>query len=347
MTRRAIAGAAALLGFLATTALPCAAANDSVADFYKGKVVKFILSAGEGGGYGTYALAVEPFMERYIPGHPNIIIQHMQGAGGLVAANNLYNVQPKDGSVFALIHRGAVSTTPLYGAKNVRFDPTKFGWIGSLNSEVSFCVSWHTTPVKTFDDLKKYPLTVGGLGPGADTDQFTYLIDNLFGAKMRLVTGYHSGGEIDLAMERGEIGGRCGWSWSTIISTKAAWLKEKKFNLLVQIGVDKHPDVPDVPLLSDFAKTDQQRDIIDIVVAPQLMGRPVLTTPGVPAERLTALRDALKKSMADPAFLAVAKKENLEVSYVSGERIEATLKKLYALPKSVLDAAAKAVSKPD
>jgi len=338
--------AVALTGLLACGALHPAHAQ-SVADFYKGKVVKFILSAGEGGGYGTYALAVQPFMERYIPGNPKIIIQHMQGAGGLVAANNLYNVQPKDGTVFALIHRGAVSTTPLYGAKNIRFDPTKFGWIGSMNSEVSFCVSWQTTPVKTFDDLKKYPLTVGGLGPGADTDQFTYLINNVFGTKMKLVTGYGSGGAIDLAMERGEIGGRCGWSWSTIVSTKAAWLEEKKFNLLVQIGVEKHPDVPNVPLLIDLAKTEEQREMIKIVVAPQLMGRPVLAPPGIPADRLAALREALKKSMQDPGFLAAAKKENLETSYVSGERIESMLKELYALPKSVIDASAKAVSKPD
>lgn len=344
MTRRTIT---ALIGALAFALAPGGASAQSVANFYQGKVVKFILSAGEGGGYGTYAMAVQPFMERYIPGNPKIIIQHMQGAGGLVAANNLYNVQPKDGSVFALIHRGAVSTTPLYGAKNIRFDPTKFGWIGSMNSEVSFCVSWHTTPVKTFDDLKKYPLTMGGLGPGADTDQFTYMINNLFGTKMKLVTGYGSGGAMDLAMERGETGGRCGWSWSTIVSTKASWLKEKKFNLLVQIGVDKHPDVPDVPLLSDLATTDEQRQIIDVVVAPQLMGRPLLTPPGLPPERLAALQEAFKKSMQDPAFLAVVKKQNLEVSYVSGDRIEAMLKKLYALPKSVLDAAAKAVSKPD
>jgi tripartite-type tricarboxylate transporter receptor subunit TctC len=329
--------AAALVGGSRAVAEP-------VADFYKGKIVKFVLSAGEGGGYGTYATVLLPYMERYIPGNPKIIIQHMQGAGGVVAANNLYNVLPRDGTVFALIHRGAVSTTPLYGAGNIMFDPTKFGWIGSMNSEVSLCASWFTTPVKTFADLKRYPIVVGSVGPGGDEFIFTNFIDNVFGAKMKLISGYNSGGAIDLAMERGETEGRCGWSWSTIITTKPAWIEEKKVRLLVQIGVAKHPDLPDVPLIYDFVKNEEQRQITDIIVSPQLMGRPLLAPPGLPTERLSTLRSALESSMKDPKFVEDAKKQNLEISYVSGERIEAMLKRLYAMPKPIVEEAAQAVA---
>jgi tripartite-type tricarboxylate transporter receptor subunit TctC len=331
-----LAGAAALLPIGPVKA-------QSVADFYKGKIVKFILSAGEGGGYGTYATAIQPYMQKYLPGNPRIIIQHMQGAGGLVAANNIYNVAPKDGTVFALIHRGAVSTAGLFDAKNARFEPAKFSWIGSMNDEISVCAVRGGSKVKSFEDLRTTPITVGGLGPGGDTDTYTNMINNVFGTKMRLVTGYDSGVAIDLAMERGEVDGRCAWSWSTISSTKMDWVKEKKIRLLVQTAVEKHPDLPDVPLLADFAKTDDQRQILDIVVSPSLMGRPLLMPPGVPADRLAAFREAFKKSMEDPQFLADAKKQNLEIGMVSGEQIKQMLARLYALPKAIVEKAARSV----
>src|SRR4051812_15940575 len=171
-------------------------AAEAPADFYKGKIVKLVMSAGEGGGYGTYVNAIVPYMQRYLPGNPKIIVQHMQGAGGLVAANNLYNVQPRDGSVLALIHRAAVSTAALFEKKNIRFDPTKFGWIGGMNDEKSVCAVWHTAPVKTFADLRTTPIPMSGLGPGGDTDVYTNLLNNVFGTKMKLVTGYHSGNDM-------------------------------------------------------------------------------------------------------------------------------------------------------
>jgi tripartite-type tricarboxylate transporter receptor subunit TctC len=341
-----IVGAAAALVFGGGALYDHPVEAQSADAFYKGREMKMIVSAGQGGGYGTYAHALVPFMEKYLPGKPNIIIQHMQGAGGIVAANHLYNVAPKDGSVFALIHRGAVSTAPLFGAK-VKYDPTKFGWIGSMNNEVSLCVAWHTSKVKTFKDMQKYPLIVGGLGPGSDTDIYPNLINNLFDTKMKLITGYNSGGAINLAVERGEINGRCGWSWSSIESTRADWIKEKKITLLVQLGVEKHPDLPNVPLLGEMADSEEQRDIIELIISPQLMGRPILTTPGVPKDRLAALRAAFDKTMADPEFNALAKKQTLEVGAVSGERIEQLINKLYALPKPLVEKASLAISKTD
>lgn len=319
----------------------------SAQDFYKGREMKMIISAGQGGGYGTYAHALIPFMEKYLPGRPKIIIQHMQGAGGVVAANHLYNVAAKDGSVIALIHRGAVSTAPLFGAQGVKYDPTNFGWIGSMNNEVSLCAAWHTSKVKSFKDLKDHQLIVGGLGPGSDTDMYPNLINNLFDTKMKLITGYNSGGAINLAFERGEIDGRCGWSWSSIESTRGHWIKEKKLNLLVQLGVDKHPDLPNVPLLGEMATSDHQREIIEMIISPQLMGRPILTTPSVPQDRLAALRAAFDKSMTDPEFKALAQKQQLEIAAVSGARIEQMIAKLYSAPKSMVEEASAAITRTD
>jgi tripartite-type tricarboxylate transporter receptor subunit TctC len=335
------------LAVLMTVVASSAHATDAppVADFYKGKIIKFVTSAGEGGGYGTYVNAIIPYMQKYIPGNPKIIVQHMQGAGGLVAANNLYNVLPRDGSVFALIHRAAVSTAALFDRQNIRFDPTKFGWIGSMNEERSLCAVWHTAPVKTFADLQKTPITVSGLGPGGDTDVYTNLLNNVFGTKMRLVTGYNSGGAMDLAIERGEVDGRCGWSWSTLISTKASWVTEKKVIFLVQLALEKQPELPDVPLVMDFAKTDEQKQILDVALAPQLMGRPVLAPPEIPAERLAALRAAFIASMQDPQFIEDAKRQNLEVSMITGERLETMIKHLFAMPKPIIAKAAQAVER--
>jgi tripartite-type tricarboxylate transporter receptor subunit TctC len=315
--------------------------------FYKGREMKMLISAGQGGGYGTYAHALMPFMEKYLPGKPRLIIQHLQGAGGIVAANHLYNVAAKDGSVIALIHRGAVSTAPLFDAQGVKFDPTKFGWVGSMNNEVSLCVAWHGSKVKDFKDLQQYPLIVGGLGPGSDTDMYPNLINTLFDTKMKLITGYNSGGAINLAFERGEIDGRCGWSWSSIESTRGQWIKENKITLLVQLGVDKHPELPNVPLLGELATSEEQRQIIDLIISPQLMGRPILTTPNVPADRLAALRAAFDKSMADPEFIALAQKQQLEVGAVSGERIEQLINKLYSYPKPMVEKASLAITRTD
>ncbi len=336
----------AVCGFAASAA---AQSYDPAAieKFYKGKTMKLMLSAGEGGGYGTYAQILVPFMEKYLPGKPNIITQHMQGAGGVVLANWMGNVAPKDGTVFALIHRGAVSTAPLFGAQGVKYDPSKFGWIGSMNSEISVCASWSTTPIKSFADMKSQTFIVGGLGPGSDTDIMPNMLNNLFDTKMKLITGYNSGGAIQLAVERGELQGRCGWSVSSIVATKPDWISEKKLNFLVQIGVDKHETLPNVPLLSELSTDQETKDIVEVIVSPQLMGRPFLTPQNIPADRLAALRDAFDKSMADPLFKAEADKMKLEYSHVSGKRIEETINHLYALPKPIIEKASAAIERTD
>ncbi len=333
-----------LLGaWAALLVLPGAAQAQSVESFYKDRQVRFVLSASLSGGYGLYAHTITPFLEKHLPGRPNIVVQEMQGAGGLVAANWLANVAPKDGSVISMLHRSAVSTAPLFGAQNIRFDPTKFGWIGNMNSDLSVCVIWHTAPAKTFDDLKTKPSIFGGVGAGSDIDTYTNMLINLFDAKARLVSGYKSSDGIHLAMERGEVEGRCGWGVASLLSTKADWIAEKKINILVQIGLQKHPAIPDVPLLIDQTSDPEMKQVLETISAPLAMGRPVLTTPDVPPQRLAALRTAFDAAMADPGFKAEAAAKNLEYDHASGQDIEAIINRLYAMPKPVIEKAARAL----
>lgn len=337
-----LCGAAALMVGLSA---PAAAA--SVADFYKNRTIKVVLSTGPGGGYATYARLLMKHMGQHIPGNPGFIKQHRQGAGGLVAGNWLYTKAPKDGSVIALIHRGAISTLPIYGSKNILYKPTEFNWIGSMNASTSMCVSWHTSKVKTFQQLLDEPLIVGGVAVGSDTDIYPRVFNNLFGTKFKLITGYSSGSAINLAVERGEVQGRCGWSWSSVKATRGDWLREKKINLLVQVALMKHPELPDVPLVMDFTTKKSQRDILELVLSPQAMGRPFLAPPGVPAERIQALQAAFDATMKDKGLLADAKKRKVEINPLSGKDIDKLIKKIYAIPKDVVAAAKDALNRTD
>lgn len=338
MRWRVVMASAALLCSGAGIA-PGPASAQSEDTFFKGRDIKFVLSTSLSGGYATYARVISPFMETYLPGKPSFKLQNMPGAGGIVAANWLANSAPRDGTVVAMIHRGAVSNQPLFGAANVRYVPTSFGWIGSMNSDVSACVTWHTSPIKAFDDLKKHDSIFGGVGAGSDIDTYPNMMNNLFDTKIRLITGYKIATNIHIAMERGEIHGRCGWSVSSLLATAGDWIKEKKINMIVQIGAAKHPAVPQVPLISDLTTDPKMRLIMEAIAAPLSMGRPLLTSPGVPDDRLAALRLAFDRSMADPEFKAEAGRRKLEYDYVSGKQVEDIVKRIYALPKETIQQA--------
>ncbi len=213
-------------------AMPAAAQAQSVADFYKGKTVTVIVGYTAGGGYDLYARALARHMGRHLPGNPSFIVQNITGAGSLNAANNIYNVAAKDGTVFGTFGRG-LAMEPLIGTARVQFDATKFTWLGSGTNEISLCATWHTSPVKTWQDALKTQFAVGGEGAGSDPDTYAAFVRNVFGVKLKLVTGYHGTSDIILAIERGEVDGRCGWSWSSIKSTRPAWIPEKKLNYLV------------------------------------------------------------------------------------------------------------------
>lgn len=320
------------------------ASADAVSDFYTGKTVTLYVGYSPGGGYDTYARTLARHIGKHIPGNPSVIVKNRPGAGSMLLTNEMYNILPKDGTVIAIIGRG-LPMEPLFGTPEAKYDPRDFTWLGSTNNEVSVCVSWHTSKVKKWQDLLTTPLIVGGTGPGADTDTFPRIMNNVLGTKLKLVTGYPGGNEVLLAMERGEVEGRCGYSWSSAKSRKADWLKEGKLNILIQMSTGKHEDLPDVPLIMDLAKTQEDKDTLELIYARQEFGRPFLAPPGVPDDRALALQAAFMDTMKDPEFLEDAKKQDLEINPVGGKRVAELIRKIYKAPKELVMAAKEASEK--
>ncbi len=342
MILTSIARGFAAAALLAVTA-PAGHAQ-SVADFYKGRNVDLYIGYSAGGAYDLYARLLSRHLGKHIPGNPAVVPKNMTGAGSLVLANWLYNVAPKDGTAIGIIGRGT-GFDPVLNNQKAKFEGPKFTWLGSANNEVSVCVAWHTAKIETFEDLRSKPLVVGGTSASADTDQFPKILNGVLGTKFKIVSGYPGGNEVGLAMERGEVQGRCGWSWSSVKSTHLSWYKEKKFHILVQLALQKHPDLPDVPLVIDLAKTDEQRKILELIFARQVMGRPFLAPPGLPPERAAALRKAFLDTMTDNEFLADANKAKMEITPVPGEEIEKLVTRVYATPKALAGEAAAMIEK--
>ena len=331
-----------LVAILALTSLVAPAHAQSVEQFYAGKSISLVVGFAPGGGYDIYARLLARHMTKHIPGQPKIVVQNMPGAGSMRAAQFVFSAAPKDGTAIGTFGR-QMGITPLL-TPNANYDGTKFGWLGSITNEVSNCVVWHTAAVKTWEDLLVKPITFGGDGPGADPDVFALLYKNVFNAPIKLVSGYHGTTPLVLAMERGEIDGLCGYSWSTIKSKHQNWLKDKSMILLVQAGLKKDPELPDVPLVLDKAKTDEQRAILKLFLTSQETARPFTAPPGIPADRQAALTAAFDATMKDPEFLAEAKKLNLDINPLSGKEITGLLQELYATPKAIVEKAALAVS---
>jgi tripartite-type tricarboxylate transporter receptor subunit TctC len=323
---------AALVAFV--LAADCARA-DPVEDFYRGRTVTLIVGYSVGGGYDAYARVLARHLGKHIPGHPTIIVQNMPGAGSLRSANFLFNAAPKDGGTIAIFSRG-MAMEPLIGTSQTAFDARKFTWLGSGTNEVSICATWNTSKVKSWNDMLTTPFTVGGEGSGSDPDIFATVVRNAFGAKLRLVSGYPGSADVALAIERGELDGRCGWSYSSLKLQRPDWIRDKKINILVQLSLQKSPELPDVPIITEFAKTERQQHILKLVFSRQSMARPFAAPPGIPDDRKQALRKAFDDTMADPEFLAEAKVRGLEVNPVSGAEIDHLLDELYHAPADVV-----------
>jgi tripartite-type tricarboxylate transporter receptor subunit TctC len=315
----------------------------SVAEFYKGKTIQLLIGFTAGGNYDLSSRTLARHMGRHIPGNPNIVPQNSPGAGSLRLANLLYNVAPKDGTTIGMVGRG-ISMEPLLGTDAAKFDSRRFTWIGSVSNETSVCVSWRTSKIKSWNDILSTPFTVGGQGPGSDDDMFTNMLRNIFGAKARLVAGYPGGNQINLAMERGEIDARCGWSWGAVKTTRFQWVTNKDLNLLLQIALQKAKDLPDVPLVMDYVKTDRDRQILQAILSRQQMAWPFTAPPDLPKDRAAALRAAFDATMRDPEYLAEAKKRGLEVHPMSGAEIDKLIAGLYATPPDVVAAAKAAMT---
>jgi tripartite-type tricarboxylate transporter receptor subunit TctC len=315
---------------------------DPIADFYRGRAISLILSAGPGGGYAQYAQAFAPYFSAHIPGHPDIVIQNMPGGGGLRAMLYLSSVAPKDGTTLGLVH-SSVPFAPLYGIKAARFDPRAMNWIGSINASTGICVAWHTSGIATWQDMLTKPFTVGSTGAGSQMETMPLMLDKLFGTKIKVIGGYVGGNDIYLAMERGEVQGRCGGLISSIESTRPDWFPQKKVNVPIQIAAARNPLFANVPAITELAKDEPTRKVLRLILAPLQMDRPILVPAGVPTDRVAALRAAFHAAMNDPGFIAQAAKLHLEIADISGARVADIVDDAYAMPADVIERATDAM----
>ncbi|HYM18361.1 MAG TPA: hypothetical protein VEU06_07355 [Micropepsaceae bacterium] len=314
------------------------------AEFYRGKTLSIYVGSTTGGSYDFYARLLSRHIARHLPGNPRTVVVDMDGAGGLRFANYLYNGAPKDGTVIGTLNRGALFEPLLGDAAAAKFETGRFTWIGSMSDEVSTCVVWKRTGITTFDEFRTRPLTVGGTGGGADTNQFPKVLNGVLGAKLKLVSGYAGGNEIDLAMERGEVDARCGWSWASVLTAGKQWLDNGSIRVIVQLALKGHTDLKNVPLVMDFAKTEEQRAILKLIFARNAFAYPFLAPPGLPVERSEALRKAFDDTMSDPALLAEAKSASLEIAPMKGNEVKKLIGEIYDTPKDVV-AKARAIVK--
>jgi tripartite-type tricarboxylate transporter receptor subunit TctC len=309
------------------------------AEFYKSRTIELDIGFSVGGAYDAYARILARTMGKYIPGNPAIVPKNMEGAGSMRVANYLYNAAPRDGTSFGTISRGT-GFEPLLGDRGARFAATAFNWIGSTNNEVSVCVAWYTSGVATFEDARTHVLVVGATGPSADTFQFPKITNAVLGTKFKIVTGYPGGNDVDLAMERGEVQGRCGWSWTSVKGLHQAWLDQNRLSILFQMGLSKHRDLPGIPLIVDLAKTDEELAILRLIFARQVMAWPFVAPPGVPAARVEALRKAFLATLQDKDFLAEADRAGLEITPVAGTDIQKLVQDVYSTPAAIARKAA-------
>ncbi|MGH6768801.1 MAG: Bug family tripartite tricarboxylate transporter substrate binding protein [Xanthobacteraceae bacterium] len=325
-----------LFGLILVSMLSNGATADPVADFYRGQTITLLVGANTGGGYDAYARPTARHLGRFIPGEPNIVIKYMPAAASIPAANTLYSVSSKDGLTMGMVQRH-IPFEQLRGNKNAKYDPFKFHWLGSLASEVSVTLVWATAPHQSAQDILTKPLVAGSLGPQTDSEIESNAMINLLGAPINLVRGYSGTSETLLAVERGELQGVHGISWSYIKSRKADWLRDKKIRILLQTGLHPHQDLKTVSTLFDLVKSKEDRQVWELIFTPKLMSRPFVLPPDVPADRVAALRAAFERMVKDEAFLADMKKIRYEVSFISGSESERLIKRVYAFPPAVVE----------
>ncbi len=345
MKRRSAILASAVLGtgLLASVA---AQAQDALANFYRGRNVSIIIGSSPGGGYDLYGRLISRYIGRHIPGNPTIVVQNMPGAASNIAAAHIYNVAPKDGTVIGALFMGAV-VEPLFGeGKRPTHDMSKFHYIGNANSDAYVCLVRTDAPVKTFTDVFDKELVIGASADGASTRDFAVLLRNLMGAKFKIVAGYPGTREINLALERSEVQGGCGQTWSSVAVTYPNWFKDNLVKPLVQESNKGYPalDKMGVPLARDFAKTEEQRQILELIYSQSTFGRPYVVAPGVPEERVAMLRKAFMAAMTDNDLVAEAKRINLDIEPIAGEELQRLIAKLYATPQDLVDKARAAIA---
>jgi tripartite-type tricarboxylate transporter receptor subunit TctC len=338
--RCAALAAAALLG------LAGAARADNVADFYRGKHITLVIGYGPGGGYDLYARMLGRFIGGHIPGNPIVVPQNMPGAGSRSAANWLYKVAPQDGSVIACLSQ-ATPTDQALSEPGVQFDARKFNWIGNLNVVNNILYVSAASGVATFAGAKVKPLAIGATGATSPSVLYPQVSNNLLGSKFKIIAGYPGGGDINIAVERHEIDGRGSDSWDSMKATHPDWLRDRAINVLFQVGPRRESDLPNVPLWAELAGNDAQRRVLALLSGDVSVGRPILTAPNVPADRVAALRRAFAETMRDPQFIAAAKRANLNMNPMSGADLQQAVDGIVSAPADVVAQVKAAIASKD
>lgn len=332
-----------------TAAIGCASFNPAVAQSPNFQRLTILIgySATSGIGYDTYGRVLARVLGRHLPGNPVVTPSNRPGAGSMTLANYIANVAPKDGSEIALVGRGVPMDRLIYGsASAAKFDATKQQWLGSMNNEVGGFYISDTAPVKSLKDVMSgKPLTVGSAGAASDLHAFALVMNSIFGAKLKIIDGYPGTNEILLALERGEVDGLIGYSWGAAKTGSAAMLKSGKIINILQLGLKKHPDLPDLPLIMDLVSSPDEKQFMELVFARQTMGRPFMAPEGTPAPNVAALREGFVKAMRDPELVEMANKIGLEIDHTTGAEVQELVDRLHKLPKPVIDRAQNLLSK--
>jgi hypothetical protein len=311
-----------------------ACAQEDVAAFYRGKQLRMAVGTGVGGGYDLFARAVARHIVDHIPGNPTVVVQNQGAAGGLVTVNQLASFGPVDGILIAAPVNG-IPTAPLLEPAGAHFDATKLNWIGSTNRETYVAFAWHTAPVQSLNDLLRRPLIVGATAPGTTLVDFPLVTNAILGTRFKVVRGYDSTPQINVAIERGELEGNGGIGWQSVKTQTPQWIADKKITVIAQYGLKRDPQLP-APMMLDLAKTDADRQALTLIFARTEYGRPYFTPPGVPVARVQALRRAFDATMKDPGFIADASQLQLELSPMTGEEVQALVAKLAGTPGEIV-----------
>jgi tripartite-type tricarboxylate transporter receptor subunit TctC len=309
-------------------------AQSGVEQFYAGKTIDMLVGSEPGSGYDTYARLIARYLPKHMPGNPKVTVKQMMGAGGVIATNYLANIAPKDGTVISQV-QNTVPFQPMVSTTGIQFKPEEMGYIGSANSEVTLVFTWHTSATKTFDDLRRRETIMGAVNSSISST-YARALNRLAGTRIKSVTGYAGAGQALLALENGETEGYPAIFWSTLKATKADWLEHKRINLLVQLALQKHVELPDVPLIMDYLKDAESAEAMKAILAPQVGGRPFMAPPNLPPERLAALRKGFAETMRDPELQAEARDRKLELFLTSGEDLSTLVKEIYGLKAETL-----------
>jgi tripartite-type tricarboxylate transporter receptor subunit TctC len=327
----------ALMASTVALAVCAAGASSAQAVDFSGKTMTVVSSFAPGGGYDIYGRLFAAHLARHLPGQPAVIVKNMPGAGGLIGADYLFNVAPKDGTTVGVVPQTVV-LAQLFGGSTVKFDAQKFNWIGRINSNVEVEQTWYTSGVKTIDDAKAKAVVVAGTGPDSSSVVFPRLLDDTIGTKFKVVAGYSGVSMAALAMERGEVQGMVR-PWSVTKTMQPEWLRDKKINLIVQYAGKRHPELQDVPAVVDLAENDSQRKIFALFASGSDIGRSIVAPPDLPADILQALRSAFDETMKDPAFLADIAANKLDFDPLGGTMLQAIVQQAEAVPPDLVAAA--------